>query len=67
MATRALQSAIYELADALDVNEHYQQNGWTDGLPIVPPTEERVREFLDAAGLAPGGHHRRRVGAAAPD
>jgi len=53
MATQALQSAIYELADALDVNELYQQNGWTDGLPIVPPTEERVREFLDAAGLAP--------------
>jgi hypothetical protein len=54
MATQALQSAIYELADALDVNELYQQKGWTDGLPIVPPTEERVREFLDAAGLAPG-------------
>src|SRR2546426_5122032 len=53
MATQALQSAIYELADALDVNELYQQKGWTDGLPIVPPTEERVREFLDAAGLAP--------------
>ncbi len=54
MATQALQSAIYELADALDVNELYQQNGWTDGLPIVSPTEERVREFLDAAGLVPG-------------
>src|SRR5262245_59333858 len=53
MVTQALQSAIYELADALDVNERYQQNGWTDGLPIVPPTEERVYEFLDAAGLAP--------------
>ncbi len=53
MATQALQSAIYELADALDVNELYQQNGWTDGLPIVPPTEARVRECLDAAGLAP--------------
>jgi hypothetical protein len=54
MTTQALQSAIYELADALDVNEFYQQNGWTDGLPIVPPTEARVRECLDAAGLAPG-------------
>jgi hypothetical protein len=54
MATQALQSAIYELADALDVNELYQQNGWTDGLPIVPPTEARVYECLDAAGLAPG-------------
>jgi hypothetical protein len=54
MTTQALQSAIYELADALDVNEFYQQNGWTDGLPIVPPTEARVRECLDAAGLEPG-------------
>jgi len=24
------------LPDALDVNELYQQKGWTDGLPIVP-------------------------------
>jgi hypothetical protein len=24
--------------------------GWTDGLPIVPPTAERVRAFLDASG-----------------
>src|SRR5215510_14302512 len=49
-----LRSRIYELADALDVNELYQQNGWTDGLPIVPATEERVQEFLDTAGLTPG-------------
>jgi len=33
--------------------EHYFERGWTDGLPIVPPTEERVQEFLDYAGLAP--------------
>ena len=24
--------------------------GWTDGLPIVPPTAERVRAFVDASG-----------------
>src|SRR3989442_10181937 len=54
LAKPPLQSATYELADALDVNEFYQHNGWTDGLPIVPPTEERVQECLDAAGLAPG-------------
>jgi len=29
-----------------DINRHYQDCGWTDGLPIVPPTEEEVREFL---------------------
>ena len=54
LAKVSLQSATYELADALDVNELYQQKGWTDGLPIVPPTEERVSEFLHEARLAPG-------------
>jgi hypothetical protein len=32
--------------DWLAVNELYQERGWTDGLPIIPPTEERVGEFL---------------------
>jgi hypothetical protein len=53
MAAQELQSAIYELRDALDVNELYQQKGWTDGLPIVPPTEERVWECLNVMGCAP--------------
>src|SRR5215831_1073935 len=52
--TPALRSTAYDLADALEVNEFYQQQGWTDGLPIVPPTEERVWACLAAAGLAPG-------------
>ncbi len=29
-----------------EVNHHFYVNGWSDGLPIVPPTEARVREFL---------------------
>jgi hypothetical protein len=53
LTQQPLQSLVYEFADALDANELYQQRGWTDGLPIVPPTEERVRACLDAAGLAP--------------
>ncbi len=28
------------------INRVYQERGWTDGLPIVPPTDELVREFL---------------------
>jgi hypothetical protein len=32
--------------------ETYFDRGWTDGLPVVPATAERVREFLDAAGCA---------------
>ena len=44
-------SAVHEVADAIEANELYQRNGWTDGLPIVPPTEEAVARFLTAAGL----------------
>ena len=28
------------------INEQFVERGWTDGLPIVPPTEDRVAEFL---------------------
>jgi len=29
-----------------EVNEHFYQRGWTDGLPIVPPTQARVHAML---------------------
>jgi hypothetical protein len=29
-----------------EVNRFFYENGWSDGLPIVPPTAERVAEFL---------------------
>ena len=29
------------------------QRGWTDGLPVVPPTEEKVLRFLEVAGRHP--------------
>jgi hypothetical protein len=54
LPAQTLRSRTYDLADAFDVNEFFQQRGWTDGLPIVPPTEERVLACLDAAGLVPG-------------
>jgi hypothetical protein len=49
-----LQSPLYEVADAFEANELFQRNGWTDGLPIVPPTESVVSRFLDAAGVPAG-------------
>ena len=52
--SQSLRSKSYDLTDAFAVNEFYHAKGWTDGLPIVPPTEERVSECLDAAGFAPG-------------
>lgn len=39
--------------DPLEAIEVYHRNGWTDGLPIVPPTPECVREFLEYSGFAP--------------
>ena len=48
------QGPVHEVADAFEANELFQRNGWTDGLPIVPPTEAEVRRFLDGAGLAAG-------------
>jgi len=37
------------------VNRFYYRNGWTDGLPIVPPTEEAVKEMLTGTDL-PANH-----------
>jgi hypothetical protein len=51
--TTPLQSAPFEVADAFEANELFQRNGWTDGLPIVPPTPERVQECLEWLGMAP--------------
>ena len=45
-----LTAARREVSDALAAIELYFQQGWTDGLPIVPPTEERVRECLEYSG-----------------
>ena len=35
-----------------DINRGFAERGWSDGLPIVPPTEERVAEFLKYTPLA---------------
>jgi hypothetical protein len=32
----------------------FLEKGWTDGLPIILPTEERVAEMLTGTGRAPG-------------
>ena len=47
-------SAVLDVEDAFEANELFQARGWTDGLPIVPPTKEALREFLSAAGLSAG-------------
>jgi len=44
----------HDYADADALNEDYQARGWTDGLPITPPTPDRVERFLAVGGLQPG-------------
>lgn len=36
-----------------DVNEFFQEKEWSDGLPVVPPTLERVEEFLKYTDRSP--------------
>jgi len=43
------QSDLIEVGDEADPMEVAYQNGWTDGLPVVPPTPERVERMLTGA------------------
>src|SRR5260370_14896636 len=43
-------SAVEDCQEALDL---CYRRGWTDGLPVVPPTEPSVRAMLEAVGLEP--------------
>ncbi len=46
-------SPTYEVTDAFEANELFFSRGWTDGLPIIPPTRTAVGRFLEDAGLSP--------------
>lgn len=37
-----------------EVNEFFHKNNWTDGLPVVPPTVQKVEEFLKYTDRSPG-------------
>ncbi len=53
MTAQPLTSNQLEFDDTLEAIEFFLDQGWSGGLPVVPPTEERVREFLGSAGVAP--------------
>ncbi len=48
-----MSSRRVELGDAEDPFEAAFSRGWTDGLPVVPPTEERVARMLEGVDLPP--------------
>jgi len=48
-----LASRRYETSDVLAAQEIFHSNGWTDGLPVVPPTEDAVAACLEWCGMPP--------------
>lgn len=54
MSSRVLQSPSYEISDTAEAIELYYAKGWTDGLPVIPPTENLIQFMIEAAGLKPG-------------
>ena len=46
-----ISSQQFEVADEAAANAFAYEQGWTDGLPIVAPTTERVSVFLAHAAL----------------
>jgi len=48
-----LTAKAYDIDDFAAAQEFYHSRGWTDGLPVVPPTEAAVRACLDWALTPP--------------
>jgi hypothetical protein len=48
-----LTSQRYEVKDMAEAIELYYAKGWTDGMPVVPPTENSIWAMLESAGLEP--------------
>ncbi len=48
-----LRSRRVEIAELEDVHEALFDRGWTDGLPVVPPTEARVLRMLGGTSRPP--------------
>lgn len=53
MPFKSLQSKRYDLLNTAEAMEFCYAKGWTDGIPVVPPTEGAISTMLDVAGLEP--------------
>lgn len=55
MGNLPLASNRLEVADSVEaVYQEVCERGWGDGLPVVPPTEDRVERMLEYVGRQPG-------------
>ena len=50
MELKSIRHTVQDLSGAIEL---CFTNGWTDGLPVVPPTADRIEAMLEAGGLAP--------------
>lgn len=53
MSAKGFKSTRYDLNDAAEANEFYYEKGWTDGMPIIPPTTDRIQAMIEAVALDP--------------
>ncbi len=54
MVPTDFQSSQDETDDLTAAIEMYYSKGWTDGLPVVPPTEKSIGAMIEAGGLESG-------------
>ena len=54
MLNQPLQAELLTFHDEMDLQEAFHARRWTDGLPIVPPTPERVQAMIAGSGRAAG-------------
>lgn len=48
-----LGSSLHDTPDFFAAQELFHERGWTDGLPVVPPTAQAVAACLEAAAMPP--------------
>jgi hypothetical protein len=54
VAKAALQASVLHVdASPGALQDYFEAQGWTDGLPIVPPTPDLVEAMVEASGLPP--------------
>jgi hypothetical protein len=50
---KELQAPRYDFETTTEMIEYYYEKGWTDGLPVVPPTDSLIQTALQGTGLHP--------------
>jgi hypothetical protein len=56
---RPERSAVSTMPAGVDLVEYYYERGFSDGLPLVPPTQEKIDGIVARLGGEPGCVSRR--------